>query len=461
MLLLLTNQIDKPNDFIDQQQVLNAKCHQTDKRKLKILPKSQIIYNFVGNNLHNKKHILYRSLFNLPMFKSLKNEDWVATIIGALILVLVVLSPSLMSNNISMSLIIAILAYLGYLFMGNKDKGQFLLSFVIIYILAELASYVANIDAIKTIGLESVFFAVLIGLLIRNTIGLPKWMETAVKSEYYIKAGLVILGSSILFNEIMRAGALGMIQALIVVISVWYFSFWVATKAFKIDNEMSMLLYSSVSICGVSAAIATSGAIKGDPKKLSFVISLVLIVAIPMMYLLPYLANLMGLSQEVAGAWLGGTIDTTAAVVASGKFIGETAEQYSVIIKSAQNVLLGVAAFVISIYWSYKGTNTEIRPTGTVLWERFPKFVLGFLIASLVFSFAFDAETGKELSRVANKGSRGLLFSLAFVCIGLETDFRYIFKKENSKYIWSFLTAQTFNVILTLLVAWLLFSQYD
>jgi uncharacterized membrane protein YadS len=257
----------------------------------------------------------------------------------------------------------------------------------------------------------------------------------------------------------MRAGALGMVQALIVVLAVWYFSFWIATKAFKIDKEMSMLLSSSVSICGVSAAIATSGAIKGDPKKLSFVISLVLIVAIPMMYLLPYLAGLMGLSQEVAGAWLGGTIDTTAAVVASGKFIGETAEQYSVIIKSAQNVLLGVAAFVISIYWSYKGTNNEIRPSASVLWDRFPKFVLGFLVASLIFSFAFDMETGKELSRIANRGSRELLFSLAFICIGLETDFRYIFKKENSKYIWSFLTAQTFNVILTLIVAWLLFSQ--
>src|SRR5690554_8110512 len=194
-------------------------------------------------------------------------------------------------------------------------------------------------------------------------------MASAVRSEYYIKAGLVILGSSILFREIMRAGALGMVQALIVVLAVWYFSFWIATKAFRIDKEMSMLLSSSVSICGVSAAIATSGAIKGDPKKLSFVISLVLIVAIPMMYLLPYLAGLMGLSEEVAGAWLGGTIDTTAAVVASGKFIGETAEQYSVIIKSAQNVLLGVAAFIISIYWSYKGTNSEIRPTGTILWR--------------------------------------------------------------------------------------------
>ncbi len=357
-----------------------------------------------------------------------------------------------------MSIVIAVLAYLGFLFMGNKDKGEFLISFAIIYVLAQAASYISSIPSIKTIGLESVFFAVLIGLLIRNTVGLPKLIASAVRSEYYIKAGLVILGSSILFNEIMRAGALGMIQALIVVLSVWYFSFWVSTKMFKIDREMSMLLSSSVSICGVSAAIATSGAIKGDPKKRSFVISLVLIVAIPMMYLLPYLANLMGLSQEIAGAWLGGTIDTTAAVVASGKFIGETAEQYSVIIKSAQNVLLGVAAFVISIYWSYRGTNTDIRPSGSVLWDRFPKFVLGFLIASLIFSFAFEADMGKELSRIANRGPRGLLFSLAFVCIGLETDFRYIFKKENAKYIWSFLTAQTFNIILTLIVAWMLFS---
>lgn len=394
------------------------------------------------------------------MLKTLKSEDWVSTLMGGVILVLVIFLPGVMKNHLYMSLIVALLAYLGYLFMGNKDKGGFILSFIVVYALAWLAEHIAALTPIKAIGLESVFFAVLIGLLIRNTVGLPKWLAPAVKSEYFIKAGLVILGSSILFNEIMRAGALGMIQGVIVVLSVWYFSFWLSTKAFKIDPEMSMLLSSAVSICGVSAAIATSGAIKGDPKKLSFVISLVLIVAIPMMYLLPYLAKWMGLSEAIAGAWMGGTIDTTAAVVAAGKFIGETAEQYSVIIKSAQNVLLGIAAFTISIYWSYKGTNSDIRPSGSVLWERFPKFVLGFLVASLVFSFAFDAETGKELSRVANKGTRGLLFSLAFVCIGLETDFRYIFKKENTKYIWSFLTAQGFNIVLTLVVAWLLFRNY-
>lgn len=392
------------------------------------------------------------------MLKSLKNEDWTATLIGGVILLLVILMPGYMKNPVVLFTSIAVLSYLGYLFLGNKDKGQFILSFIIIYALALLADVITDVAFVKKMGLESVFFSVLIGLIVRNTIGLPKWMGAAVRSEYYIKAGLVILGSSILFGEIMRAGSLGMIQAVIVVLSVWYFSFWVSRKM-GVDSEMSMMLSSSVSICGVSAAIATCGAIKGDSKKLSFIVSLVLIVAIPMMYILPFFAKWMGLSEQVAGAWLGGTIDTTAAVVASGKFIGETAEQYSVIIKSAQNVLLGVAAFAISIYWSYKGTNSNIRPSGSVLWERFPKFVLGFLVASLIFSFAFEPATGKSLSKIAQE-SRGLLFSLAFVCIGLETSFRDIFKKENSKYIWSFLIAQGFNIVLTLVVAWFLFRSF-
>ncbi len=392
------------------------------------------------------------------MLKSLKTEDWTSTLIGSLILVVVICFPTFMKNPVAIFAVIAVLSYLGYLFMGNKDKGLFPLSFVIIFALALLADYISGIPSIKRTGLESVFFSVLIGLVIRNIAGLPAWLKPAVKSEYYIKAGLVVLGSSILFGEILKAGSLGLIQAVIVVFSVWYFSYWISKKM-KVDEEMSMMLSSSVSICGVSAAIATCGAIKGDPKKLTFIVSLVLIVAIPMMYILPFLAKWMGLSDQVAGAWLGGTIDTTAAVVASGKFIGETAEQYSVIIKSAQNVLLGVAAFVISIYWSYKGKNTDIRPSGGVLWERFPKFVLGFILASVVFSFAFEPAAAKSLVKVANS-SRGLLFSLAFVCIGLETSFKDIFKKENSKYIGSFLIAQGFNIVLTLGIAWLLFHSF-
>src|SRR5690606_18536210 len=149
-----------------------------------------------------------------------------------------------------------------------------------------------------------------------NFFTLPTWFKEALSTELYVKIGLVLLGTTVIFGDILKAGALGLVQALVVVLSVWYFAFWLCKKL-KIDEEMSMMLSSAVSICGVSAAIATSGAIKGDPKKLSYVVSLVLITAVPMMIFMPYIAEWMGLSQEVTGAWLGGSIDTTGAVVAS------------------------------------------------------------------------------------------------------------------------------------------------
>ena len=417
---------------------------------------------------------------NKPVTKSnfltqLKNEDWIATFMGAILVLLVIFVPSLgkvkyqfpegyplwfakVPFEFTKFIVVFGLSAIGLKILGVKMKW-FPVSFIVIYGLSFLAQYISTIGFIKSTGFEAVFFSVAIGLIIRNFFGLPKWLEPAVRSEFFIKAGLVILGTSILFGEIMKAGSYGMIQAVIVVLAVWYFSFWLSKKM-GVDKEMGVLLSSAVSICGVSAAIATSGAIKGDRKKLSFVVSLVLVVAVPMMYIMPYLANLLGLSQEVAGAWLGGTIDTTGAVVAAGKFLGDVAESQSVIIKSSQNVLLGVAAFAISIYWSFKGTNKEIKPTPSILWERFPKFVLGFILASMVFSFLMEPATVKSLSG-ASKAMRETLFSVAFIAIGLETDFRKVFGKENSKYTWTFLIAQLFNVIFTLIVAFLLFGKYE
>ena len=394
---------------------------------------------------------------NTKIFAQFKNEDWIATILGSVLVLAVVIFPKFMTNIYAIFASVGILAAIGLRILGSSLRG-FAISYTVLFLISLFAQYLSGLSLIKTTGFEAVFFSVAIGLIIRNTVGLPKWMEPAVRSEYFIKAGLVLLGTSILFGEIMKAGALGMVQAIIVVVSVWYFSFWIAKK-FGVDKEMALMLSSAVSICGVSAAIATCGAIKGDSKKLSFVISIVLIIAIPMMYLMPYLAKLLGLSPEVAGAWLGGTIDTTGAVVASGKFLGDVAEKYSVIIKSSQNVLLGIAAFAISIYWSYRGTNKEIKPSASILWERFPKFVLGFILASLVFSFMFEPNYAKDLGKVT-KGLRETIFSIAFVSIGLETDFKRIFNKDNKSYIYTFLIAQTFNILLTLVVAYLLFGNY-
>ncbi|HBG24361.1 MAG: sulfate transporter [Bacteroidetes bacterium GWF2_41_61] len=404
-----------------------------------------------------------------------KNEDWIATFIGAILIILVIFVPSLgkvkyqfsegyplwfskVPFEVTKFIFIAALSFAGLKILGVKMKW-FAVSFLFIYGISFLGQYISTLTFVKNTGFEAVFFSVAIGLIIRNTIGLPKWMEPAVRSEFYIKAGLVLLGSSILFGEIMKAGAFGMIQAVVVVLLVWNFTFWLSKKM-GVDKEMGVLLSTAVSICGVSAAIAASGAMKGDSKKLSFVVSLVLVVAVPMMYIMPFLSNLMGLTQEVAGAWLGGTIDTTGAVVAAGKFLGDIAESQSVIIKSSQNALLGVAAFAISIYWSLKGTNTEIKPTASVLWDRFPKFVIGFILASVVFSFFLEPATAKSLGG-ASKALRETLFSIAFVSIGLETDFRKVFGKENNRYTATFLIAQLFNVLLTLLVAFLLFGKYE
>lgn len=411
---------------------------------------------------------------NKSLIHSLRNEDWTTVLLGGIIMLFAialgltgnlnlmpVLPASLSSAGdvaqlLYMFVFLYVLTFAGFRFMKRDTKHLFP-SFAAIFVIAAAAMYITRIPAIKTLGLESVLFSVAIGLIISNFIGIPQWLRPAMQSEFFIKTGLVVLGSSVIFSEILKAGFFGILQSLVVVFSVWYFAFWIARKM-KVDREMSTMLASAVSICGVSAAIATCGAIKGDNKKLSYVISLVLVMAIPMMYIMPWLATKMGLSQEVAGAWLGGTIDTTGAVVASGKFLGETAEKYSVIIKSSQNVLLGLAAFLISIYWSYKGTQREEKPTASVLWQRFPKFVLGFVIVSIVFSTCFDAGTAKEIGSVANKNFREALFAIAFVSIGLETNFKQLFSQENKKPMIAFTVAQLFNIILTLVVAYVLFG---
>ena len=283
-----------------------------------------------------------------------------------------------------MFLFLLLVTYLTSAVLKKPLKGIFL-SFLFIYALALGSNVLASIPAIKEIGLESVFFSVILGLVISNIFGVPNWLKPAIQSEFYIKIGIITLGSTILFGEVMKAGAYGLAQSLVVVLVVWNLAFWLARRM-KVDDEMATMLASGVSICGVSAAIATCGVIEGDNKKLSTVISLVLVVAIPMMYLLPWLSNLMGLSPDVAGAWLGGTIDTTGAVAAAGTMLGEQAAQTAIIVKSSQNVLLGIAAFLIALYWTYKGEERQEKPTLKIIWDRFPKFVVGFILASLVFS---------------------------------------------------------------------------
>ncbi|SFE93245.1 conserved hypothetical integral membrane protein [Chitinophaga sp. CF118] len=343
------------------------------------------------------------------------------------------------------------------LLTGNTQLLKLIPSLLVIMFITLLAQVISGNKAIKDFGIEVVLFSLILGLLISNLIGVPGWLKPAIQTELYIKIGLVLLGCNVLFQDIIKGGGLGIIQSVAVVFTVWYFSFWLCGKL-GLDEEFRMMISSAVSICGVSAAIATAGAIEGDNKKLSHVISLVLIVAIPMMLFMPYIAIWAHMSPAVAGAWLGGTIDTSGAVVAAGTMLGEEALKYATLVKFSQNVLLGLAAFFISLYWSYtrKEANFE-KPTLRTIWDRFPKFVLGFVLASVFFSFILSTPL-VAAAKGSLKEMQTYWFALAFTCIGLETKFTDIFKMDNGRPALAFIIAQVFNIFFTLGIAYLVFG---
>lgn len=409
-----------------------------------------------------------------------RNEDWVAAGLGFVVIVLVLagirletakfgwadagaLRDAVLSfGNLSKALLIGgvylLLSAAGVALLGGRVR-LYVLGFPVVYFLSLIAQVIAGNAIVSYWGVEYVIFAVLIGITVSNTVGVPRWLMEAARTEYYIKAGLVVLGTSILVQEIFQAGALGLAQALGVVVIVWYACFWLSKKL-RLDDEFAVMLSSAVSICGVSAAIAACGAIKGDRRKLSYVTSLVLLVAIPMIVLQPWAVKAFGIPEVVGGAWLGGTLDTTGSVAAAGALIGEQALKVGTIVKFSQNVLIGLAAFLISLWWAAKKKRYAAgaeRPSMGMIWERFPKFVLGFVAASLVFSFLLDPDTVKQ-TKPTLTGLRTAWFALAFVSIGLETRFTDLVKMENGRPALAFIGAQAINVAWTLLLAYLLFG---
>lgn len=346
------------------------------------------------------------------------------------------------------------LAVLMALFFGPRV----LFGAVIVLALAWGAQQIAAVASIKAWGIEYVVFALGLGLVWSHLLPMPDWLRNAARAEFLIKVGIVIHGATIALPEIMKAGVPGMIQAALVIPVVWYACFFIA-KRLKVDDEFGVMLSTAVSICGVSAAIAACGAIQGDKKKLSYVTSLVLVCAVPMIILMPWAVNALGLSAEVGGAWLGGTLDTTASVTAATKSVGEKAIDIGTVVKASQNVLIGVAAFVLSIWWSMRGgAASGQRVSPSVIWERFPKFVIGFILASVIFSYWVPAEALK-VAKDPIKNFRDVWFAAAFVCIGLETRLGELFRLGGGRPAIAFLGGQIFNIAWTLVLAMWLFGK--
>jgi len=410
-------------------------------------------------------------------------EDWWACWLGFVILILAMIGilpagpkfgtwatidkafPSGIAtiwDTLILLVILAVLSLIGLIFM-KKDIKRFVPAFIVIFALAWLAVFIGKQSVINAWGLEYVIWALIFGLLISNTVGLPGWLKPAVLTEYYIKIGLVCMGATILFSIILKAGGVGMLQALLVVAAVWFFTYWLGRR-FGMAERFSSTMATGVSICGVSASIAAGGAVKGDPKETSYIIAWLLVGAVIMIVVMPPIAKAVSMPTNMAGAWLGGTIDNTGAVVAAGEVMKSKASlDTAALVKMAQNILIGFAAFLLAVWATLKldKKSASERPSFMEIWYRFPKFIVGFIIASLIASFYIEPVMGAQ----ATKTITGLMttyrtwfFALCFVCIGLETNFKELLSVGGGKPAAVYWIGQTFNVVWTLLIVWLLWS---
>lgn len=359
---------------------------------------------------------------------------------------------------------------IGLIFMKDIPIGKFLAGFVVVFIIAVLSFLVAAQSTIKFYNIEYAAWAIIIGMLISNTVGTPKFVLSAAKTEYFIKTGLVLLGGEILFEKVIAIGTAGIFVAWVVTPIVLVTTYWFGQKVVKMPSKsLNITISADMSVCGVSAAIATAAAAKAKKEELTLAVGLSLVFTAIMMVLMPMFIKAVGIPEVLGGAWIGGTIDSTGAVAAAGAFLGEKGLYVAATVKMIQNVLIGVIAFFVAVYFT---TKVEARPGEKVdpmeIWYRFPKFVLGFIGASIVFSLisgSLGSDLGYSLvEQGAIKGFaghfRGWFFCLAFTSIGLSTDFRELKEYfKGGKPLILYVCGQSFNLCLTLLMAWIMFYK--
>jgi uncharacterized membrane protein YadS len=337
------------------------------------------------------------------------------------------------------------------------------IGFLIVILLAVIAWWITQQVytlqlpyGIPSRALEFPLWAALTGLfgnLVLKRVRAYEYVRAGHRTELFLKTGLVLLGAGISFKTLATAAGGALVQSLIVLTSVFFFSWWLGGK-FKLDDKLRAVLSAAVSICGVSAAIAAAGAVVAKKEQVTYVTTLVIVVALPLMVIMPLVAGALGLPQDVAGAWFGGNIDTTAAVTAAGTLYGQQAQQIATIVKSTQNALLGVAAFLLTLYFvTVVERKPGERPSPKLIWDRFPKFVLGFVAASSLYSLGLiDGGRGTTIEALKNWA-----LTLAFVSIGLEFSVSEL-KRLGWSPIIVFLVVTVFNTLLALAVAWVVFG---
>jgi uncharacterized integral membrane protein (TIGR00698 family) len=326
-----------------------------------------------------------------------------------------------------------------------------------------------------TYSLEAPLVALILGLVVGNAVPLPGWLDASLRTEYYIKTGIVLLGATLPLTAIVTAGPVAFLQATIVSVSTWLVMFFVGTRVFGLDKRFGAVLGAGGAVCGVSASIAVGGAVKADKEHVAISISIVSLWALVMIFFLPLASKALGLHPGVAGAWIGTSEFADAAGYAAAQTIAsntgtEAAIQTFTLMKViGRDIWIGIWAFVLAIVsttmWERADGGEGGRVGAGVIWGRFPKFVIGFFLASVIVSVLVanaPAEMSGDISArliAPIKTLRTWTFVFTFLCIGLTTRFRELARFGMPPF-WAFTVGVLVNVPLGFFLSTVVFKSY-
>ncbi|HVW29615.1 MAG TPA: putative sulfate exporter family transporter [Polyangiaceae bacterium] len=272
-------------------------------------------------------------------------------------------------------------------------------------------------------NIEYVLWAIVIGLAVGNAFARFSFYERLRPGidtyEFFLKAGIALLGVRFLLGDVVKLGGLSL--ALVVVEFVIAGSLMVFLgRRFQLGAKLTALLAVGSSICGVSAIIATQGAIDADDRDASYAIGAILALGAIGLFAFPAIGHALGLSDHAFGLWVGLGIDNTAEVVAAGNLYSEEAGKWAVLAKTARNATIGFVVLALAVYFASREGRTVEGSRAGFVWKRFPKFVLGFLALSALASLGVFSRP--QATSIANLSRWAFLFT--FAGVGLKTNFK-------------------------------------
>lgn len=268
-------------------------------------------------------------------------------------------------------------------------------------------------------NIEYVLWAILLGLLISNTVGVPKIFRPGVATyEFWLKAGIVLLGSRFILGDVLKLGGVSLgLVALELAVAISFMTF--LGRAFHLRPKLTSLLSVGSSICGVSAIIAAEGAIDAEEEDASFAIAAILALGAVSLFAFPLVGHALHMSDRAYGLWAGLAVDNTAEATAAGALYSDAAGKLAVLAKTTRNAMIGFVVLGYAWYWAKRGQAQAVSNKTAFLWQKFPKFVLGFLLISGLATYNFFDKT--QLTTLANLSRWAFL--LTFAGVGLRTNF--------------------------------------